>query len=200
MADGVTIKTSGLTEMINKLNTLAKDEGKTAAMILQSSADIIISEAKVSAPADLGKIRQNLSWQNIGTGTNVQIKLFCNAPEAIFQEFGTGPQVYIPNQFSEVAATGQNSGSGTWADFIIALTDWVKRHGINPIGNYIVSTKTRIGRGNKKDIDTEAAYMIARAILIRGLKPQPFLYPAILNNVDAMLTKLDTAYKQLLTA
>jgi len=194
---GVTIQVSGLDAMLSKLNKLANDNGRTARVITEATSDNIITEAKQSAPADLGKIRQNLNWVNNGDGTNILINLFCNAPEAIYQEFGTGPMVDVPEQFADVAATGQNSGTGTWADFIAALTDWIARHGL--LNTYSIDTK-RVSHKASKDDNEQLAWVIARKILRDGLKPQPFLYPAIINNMPKYMEKLNIAYKSLLTS
>lgn len=185
----VTVRVEGINEMVAKLTALGANNARMANAILNAGADNIVLEAKQSAPADLGKIRQGIGKEQDGN----TVRIFCNAPEAIYQEFGTGPMVDIPERFADVAATGKNSGTGTWADFIIALTGWVSRHGI--LNTYSVKTH-RVSFKASKDQNEQVAYAIAKKILRDGLKPQPFLYPALINNERKILDSLNVAFRQ----
>jgi HK97 gp10 family phage protein len=186
---GITVKVEGINEMVAKLNALGANNARMANAILNAGADNIVLEAKQSAPADLGKIRQGIGKEQEGN----TIKIFCNAPEAIYQEFGTGPMVDVPERFSDVAQAGKDSGSGTWADFILALTGWISRHGL--LNTYSVKSH-RVSFKATKDQNEQLAYVIARKILREGLKPQPFLYPALINNEKKILDSLNVAFRQ----
>ncbi len=186
---GVTVGVQGINEMVAKLNALGSNNARMANAIINAGADNIVLEAKQSAPADLGKIRQGIGKEQDGN----TVRIFCNAPEAIFQEFGTGPMVDVPARFSDVAMAGKNSGSGTWADFIIALTGWISRHGL--LNTYSVKTH-RASFKASKDQNEQLAYAIAKKILRDGLKPQPFLYPALINNEKKILDSLNLAFRQ----
>lgn len=185
----VEVKVEGIQQMVAKLTALGGNNARMANAILNQGADNIVLEAKQSAPADLGGIRQGIGKEQDG----LNVKIFCNAPEAIYQEFGTGPMVDVPARFSDVAQAGKDSGSGTWADFIIALTGWVARHGL--LNTYSVKTH-RVSKKATKDQNQEIAYAIARKILRDGLKPQPFLYPAIVNNEKKILDLLNVAFQK----
>jgi len=192
----VTVKVEGIQQMVAKLTALGGNNARMANAILNQGADNIVLEAKQSAPADLGGIRQGIGKEQDG----LNVKIFCNAPEAIYQEFGTGPMVDVPARFADVAQAGKDSGSGTWADFIIALTGWISRHGL--LDTFSVKTQKKSTRTSKyakhatKDENEQLAYVIARKILREGLKPQPFLYPAIINNEKKILDLLNIAFKK----
>lgn len=181
--------------LLSRLSNSSINGARMASAIIQSTGDQIVADAKASAPADLGQIRQGIGKQNV-TDDGLQISVFANAPHSAYMEFGTGPQVDVPEDMADIAAQFQGANTGTWADFILALTDWVKRHGINPIGTYQISTHTRISRGSKTDVDQQTAYMIARSILKKGLAPHPFLYPAWIKYTTELPAKLQTALQE----
>lgn len=190
-------KIDGVQETINKLLNLSENGKAVAISQVNIAADKIVLDAKQNAPADLGRIRQMIGKEN-ATEDGLLVNVFAAAPESPFQEFGTGGKVDIPEDMADIASQFQGAKGGGWEEFILALTDWVKRHGINPIGNYQISTRTRIGKGNKRDVDEETAYGIARGILAHGLAPQPFLYPAFVSHSAELLPALQNALQQLM--
>jgi hypothetical protein len=190
-------KIDGVQETINKLLNLSESGKNLAIAQVNVIADKIVLDAKQNAPADLGRIRQMIGKEN-ATDDGLLVSVFAAAPESPFQEFGTGGKVDIPEDMTDIASQFQGQKGGGWEEFILALTDWVKRHGINPIGNFQISTKTRISKGNKRDIDEETAYGIARGILAHGLAPQPFLYPAFTAHSEELLPALQNALQQLM--
>lgn len=188
---------TGVPELINDLKRIGEDGNRYAAAIVSSIGDMIVADAKTNAPADLGTIRQQIIQETVNNDFKTVCIISANAPESAYQEFGTGGKVSVPPEMADVASEFQGKSGSDFAAFIVALTGWVKRHGINPIGAYQVSTRTRIGRGNKRDIDEATAYAIARSILKNGLKPQPFLYPAYQKNISKLVPMLETALAKL---
>lgn len=192
---GITAKVKGTQKLIADLRAISSEADKLSNAIVGVAADKITTKQKQAAPADLGKIKQNLG--------NVRLEqslysIFSNAPESPYQEFGTGPQTNVPAQWADVAAQFKGKSTGTWQEFIIALTDWVKRHGGAYGSTY--SVKTRRRTGNKianNDADTQAAWLIARAILRRGLKPQPFFFNAVETGFKDMEKMLKTGLEQM---
>lgn len=193
-------KIEGVQETIDKLMRLS-DQGKRVAIAeVNVIADKIVLQAKQSAPADLGKIRQMIGKENANPD-GLLVSVFSAAPESPFQEFGTGGKVDVPEEMADVASQFQGASGGSMADFILALTDWVRRHGLT--GVYSVATHKRVTnktftkQGNS-DADTQAAWAIAKAILRDGLTPRPFLYPAYVNNSKDLLPALENALKILM--
>lgn len=191
----ISAKVLGINKLIQDFKSLSAEAETLSNAIVGQVADRITTAQKQAAPADLGKIRQNLG--NVRKGPSLY-EIFSNAPESPYQEFGTGPQTSIPAQWADVAAEFKGKGTGTWKDFIIALTDWVRRHGGAYGSSYSVKTHKRSGsRSANYDADMQAAYLIARAILRRGLKPQPFFFHAVENGFVELQKLLEKGYKEM---
>lgn len=190
---GVTVNVTGVQKLIADLQAISVEGERMANAVVGVIADKITAAQKISAPADLGTIRNNLG--NIQLAPALR-EIFSNAPESPYQEFGTGPQVNIPAEWSEAAAEFQGTGGGSWADFILALTDWVKRHGLT--GVYSVKTQRRNNRLSNTDADQQAAWAIARSILKRGLAPQPFFYYNVEDGFAQLDPMLEKAYDELM--
>lgn len=190
---GVTVNVTGVQKLIADLQAISVEGERMANAVVGVIAGKITAAQKSAAPADLGTIRNNLG--------NIQLspalyEIFSNAPESPYQEFGTGPQVNIPAQWAEAAAEFQGTGKGSWADFILTLTDWVKRHGLT--GVYSVKTHKRNNSLSHTDADQQAAWAIARSILKRGLAPQPFFYYNVEDGFAQLEPMLQKAYDELM--
>lgn len=162
---------TGVSDLIQRLTRTGDQGSRIAKASVSVIADMIVADAKRNAPADLGTIRQNIGQNTIQDGEKVTATIFSAAPESAFQEFGTGGKVDVPTEMAEIALTFKGKSGGSFIEFVKALTDWLRRHGI----------------------DEKAAYPAARKILLQGLKPQPFLYPAYVANKSKLLPMLQTA-------
>jgi len=185
----------GLPTLIAKIRALGDEGNRIEARAVNVVADMVVADAKRNAPKDLGTIAQNIGKSVTNTGTKVTAKIFSAAPESAYQEFGTGGRVIVPPLMADVANTFKGKSGGDFKAFVKALTGWVKRKGI--AGVYSVKTR----RKNNKlsgDADEQAAYLIARSILRKGLKPQPFLFPAWMANKDKLLPLLQAEFTRAL--
>lgn len=187
----MSVTITGIPELLNKFAALGQQGITVANRSLNVVADLIVAEAKDSAPADLGAIRKGIVKQQIDT---LLFNVIAAAPESAFQEFGTGGKVDVPAEMADVAAQFQGAKGGDMAAFILALTDWVKRHGLT--GVYSVKTHKR--NNNYDNQDEQAAWAIAKTILRDGLTPQPFLYPAYINQSQKLLPLLTKSLQELL--
>ena len=190
----------GVQETIQKLLAISDRSARIASAQVNVIADKIVLDAKQSAPADLGTIRQSIGKENADTA-GLLVSIFCSAPEAPYQEFGTGGKVDVPEEMADVAAQFQGQKSVGMEDFIKALTDWVRRHGLT--GVYSVATHKRVTnktftKQSNADADEQAAWAIAKTILRDGLTPQPFLYPAYVNHREELLPALQNALHQMM--
>lgn len=170
----------GLPVLLKKLSDLGTEAERMASAVVNSVGDMIVAEAKENAPADLGKIRQGIIKVPL---SQFQVMIAATAPESVFQEFGTGGKVEVPDEMSEVAASFHGVKGGAMADFIIALTGWIQRHGI---------------KGTKNEKPEQIAWAMAKAILRDGLTPQPFLFPAFVDQSQKLVPMLQTALQKLL--
>lgn len=193
----ITANVDGLDKLLGNFTNLGVEGIRMADAVIASNVDGMVLEAKQSAPADLGKIRQSLGKEKVSEDNTVGYNFFCNALEAGFQEFGTGGKVDVPSEMADIASTFQGYKGGSMQEFILALIGWVRRHGLT--GVYSIKTHKRIGtNASNLDADTQAAWAIARSILRNGLKPQPFFYPAFVNGRSKLMPALEAAYNQLI--
>lgn len=122
------------------------------------------TEAVQAAPSNTSFLRSSAYSEINGLEGLVGFK----AQYAAFQEFGTGALVDVPAEWSEYAATFNDSDFGSFEEFKISLLDWM----------------------NNKGIEAKFLYPIMMKILRIGIKPQPFLYPAWKNNTIKFLDNL----------
>lgn len=193
----MSVQIIGLDKLIGQFATLGTQGLRMADAIIATNVDGMLNEAKASAPADLGRIRQMLGKEKIGDTNTVGYNFFCNALEAGFQEFGTGGKVDVPAEMSEIASSFQGYKGGNMAGFILALTGWVRRHGLT--GTYSIKTHKRTGTTSSNlDADTQAAWAIAKVILRDGLRPKPFFYPAFVNGREKLLPALENGFNEMI--
>ena len=125
---------------------------------INASALKILTDAKRLAPVNFGQLRNQIALEPIN---DLTFAVEAKASYSPYVEFGTGPQVNVPADFTSYAAQFKGKKGGKFKDFVDALTLWVKRKGI----------------GDGKN-DKGLAFVIARSILLKGMRPQPFLIPS----------------------
>lgn len=172
---GFKLRITGVNELIAKL-----DPKKYEAQVQQSFDKFGFNtetEAKVLAPVDEGHLRSAIYFKSLTLGAEIG----CNVDYAAYLEFGTRrfAAEYVsslPATWQELAGTFKGKGGGSFEEFVKVLTEWVIRKGFAAI-------KTASGNNSKSASSIaaqhQAAYLIARSILIKGIRPHPFLYPAV---------------------
>jgi HK97 gp10 family phage protein len=168
----------GLDNINKKISELDEKVKQEVSNEINASALKIQSDAKRLAPNNFGQLRGSIKLSPESTGSLTYI-VAATASYAAYVEFGTGGKVSIPAGFEDDAAKFKGGQNGTFKDMVEALTLWVKRKGI----------------GNGKN-DKGLAYVIARSILQKGLRPQPFLIPAYEQEKPKLIKRL----KELLNA
>ncbi len=137
---------------------------------INASALKILTDAKRLAPVNFGQLRNQIALEPIN---DLTFAVEAKASYSAYVEFGTGPQVSVPADFTSYAAQFKGKKGGKFKDFVDALTLWVKRKGI----------------GNGKN-DRGLAYIIARSILQKGMRPQPFLIPSYESEKPKLIQRL----------
>lgn len=169
---GITVKldTKGVEA---KLNNAKGEVAKTMLSELNRFGLLMEGDARRLAPIDEGFLAGKI--QHIpATLQNLKTDVIVAANYAAYIEFGTRAfgAAYVsslPPDWQAYAATFKGKGGGSYDDFIIRITEWVKRKGI----------------------DQNAAYLIARKILRFGIRPHPFFYPAFRKNFEIMQQRLN---------
>lgn len=176
--DKITFRPEGFEKLYEKfksLNTAAKVQVKNE---FNASALKIQRDAKRLAPVNFGNLRNSIVLSDIGDETDFVFTVSAKAKYSPYIEFGTGGKVSVPANYQDYASKFKGRKGGTFKEMIEALMLWVKRKGI----------------GNGKDKST--AYLIARSILRKGIRPQPFMIPAFEQEKPKLLKRI----KQILNA
>lgn len=140
--------------------------------VLDSSAQIIVNNAKRKAPANYGKLRQSIGKETKNQGFKQVI--FVGEIYGVFQEFGTGIYVKVPTELQDIALQFKGYKSGNFDQFLENIKEWARIKGI----------------GNGENLDN-VAYLIAMSILKKGLKPRPYLWPAFVEERPKIPEKID---------
>lgn len=137
-----------------------------------------VNDAKRLAPVDEGHLRNSITFSPTSKGNMVEVEIIAATDYAAYIEFGTGKfaakyVATLPKEWKEFAAKFKGPGGGSFDEFVMRLTRWVRLKGI----------------AKGKDVD-QAAYNIALYILRNGIKPHPFLYPSVEKNRIKLLINL----------
>lgn len=127
-----------------------------------------VAMAKQLAPADEGILRNRIVMEK----TELAVEISVAVNYAAYLEFGTRSfaAIYVatlPPTWQEYAATFKGGGGG-FEDYFRNIFEWCKRKGI----------------------EESAAYPIAISILRNGIRPHPYLYPAIETNLIKLKARL----------
>lgn len=158
-----------LRKKFEEFEEIAKQDIKA---VLDSSAQIIVNNAKRKAPANYGKLRQSIGKEAKKQGFEQVI--YAGEKYAPFIEFGSKLQVQIPAGFEDLAIQFKGYKSGNFDEFLENIKDWVRAKGI----------------ASGDDLDS-ASYLIAMSILKKGIKPQPFLIPSFVEERPKIPEKID---------
>lgn len=164
---GFNVSVTGLDEALRKLDV--KKFNQDINDELTAFGFDVTRDAKQLVPVDEGFLKNSINSVN----ENLAVTIVVNADYAAYVEFGTRKfaSAYIatlPADWQTFAAQYRGPGGGSFKEFVMRLVGWCKRKGI----------------------DEKAAYPIARAILIDGIKAQPFLYPAYEKNRIELIKRL----------
>jgi len=167
---GFVVNLQGIKEIQDALKNIDISLKQDVSNEINASALKIQTDAKRLAPVNFGQLRNGIRLQKI---SDLTISVESSASYSPYIEFGTGGKVSVPADFQAYAKTFQGQKGGKFKDFVDALTLWVKRKGI----------------GNGKN-DKGLAFVIARSILQKGLRPQPFLIPAYEQEKPKLIQRL----------
>lgn len=187
---GVMFQIQGLDAAIKHSNRLAKEVKQDVQEELNEFADAVSALAKRLAPADEGHLRGAIA--PIRGNGNLEASIVCAVVYAAFMEFGTRKYAAkyvatLPQDWRTYAATFKGQSGGSMDEFIQAIMAWVRRKGIS--GDRTKSGNVSNSRSSL-DKQQSAAYAISLNILQNGVKPHPFLYPAVIAEVPKLTERL----------
>lgn len=167
---------------IQKLQHSKEQINETVNDILNVKAIDIETLAKQGAPVDMGGLRSAISADN---SKQLEKHIIVNAFYAAFIEFGTGKYAAqyvgtLPATWSAYAAQFKGQTGGQQNNFLEKIQEWVRRKGLGTGKNY-------------KSI----GYLIFRSILINGVHPHPFLFPAYEQQRPEIVKDIESFLKSL---
>lgn len=193
MADGIKITFNGLEKMKADLQKAKSDLQSKADKILNRGAQAIVTKAKQYAPVNLGALSSHISAD---VSKPLEKFVVVNSPYAAFMEFGTGifASEYVgslPDDWQSYAAQFKGlKGNGNFDDLILIIKQWIIDKGIDIFSRQELGThidiaggvtgakRKRRSRDEKEAQLDKVAYFMARKIVMKGIKAQPYLYPA----------------------
>jgi HK97 gp10 family phage protein len=187
------IQIKGLQEVLNALDLTQERVQNMLVVTFNEWANELVKIAKDRAPVNEGKLRQSIqadyaTLNKLIAGVGVAVNY------AAYLEFGTRgyAAAYVgklPNDWQSYAATFKGKGGGSIDEMLLNIMDWVKSKQLS--GTYSVKTQRRTGAKSARNLeDAEVAYPIALAILRKGIKAQPYLYPAYVEATNNLIKKL----------
>lgn len=144
-----------LNKVLKELEGKGKQVNKEVEILTRENAKEISAQAKVNSPVGIdGHLRNQIEHSKV---KDKHYKVVANAYYSGYVEFGIGTRVKVPTEMKNVAqAIRSNKRSGSFKDGLKKIEEWCA----------------------KKGIPKESAYVIFMSILKKGIKPQPFMYPA----------------------
>lgn len=164
MAKGFTLELEGLRDVLKDIENMADDIKEEIDVEIESSVTEMEAIAKRNAPDDIGFLRSKITKNREGF---LDYELVSRAFYSPYLEFGTKTYVKVPSGLENYAAQFRGKGKGNMKEFVEKLAKWAKRKGIAVEGK------------NKEKAYRNFARYLAIIILKRGIKPQPFFFPAI---------------------
>lgn len=163
------VKIEGLAKLEKLFKQLPVVVQKEIKNEMSAIGDEWVGAARRDAPADRGRTRGSISKKSAAT----TLEIIAQAQQAAYMEFGTKKYFKAPAALGNYPAQFRGSNT-TGVNPITALTEWVKRKGLNA-PTYSVKTKKKSYK-NKSVAARAIAFMIFRKIKKWGVKPQPFLF------------------------
>lgn len=162
----INLNIKGLKELERKLGEQGKKKVlKQVSDEMQIAANNVRNKAINRVPVDQGYLRNSINVE----GNELLWIVYASAEYAGHQEFGTKTKVVIPPEMQAEAAKFRN-GKSTKGQFKEAIADWMRRKGI----------------------PEKALWPIMAKIMKVGLKPQPFMYPSLLEGTAQLEKELNT--------
>lgn len=189
---------SGINKIIKNVDAKKSTIEENVADELNAWAIETVAEAKKNCPVDEGYLRSSIA-ANFADKNNLSAEITVGANYGAYIEFGTRKFAAnyvgsLPKEWKQLAGQFKGGGGkkGSFKDFLLKIMQWVKRKGIS--GTYSVKTQRRTGKkANIESEDMAAAYPIALKILRTGIKPQPYLFPAVMKTKKSLKDKIKKA-------
>lgn len=185
------IELKNFDELKNKLNAITKRTSDKVDLELKRFGQLTVNDAKRLAPVDEGFLRNSITY--VPGPLNVEVVVA--ADYAAYVEFGTKGFAAryvstLPADWQTFAAKFRGPGGGSFDEFVMRLTRWVIKKKIGATYNVKTRKRDKVGKQSAKTTAEADAYGIALYIMRHGIKPHPFLYPAVEKNRIELIKRL----------
>jgi HK97 gp10 family phage protein len=171
----MTLKLMGVEKVIAAIKDVNSELNIKINAELDAKCQDIVKKAQRKAPNNFGELVNSISTRK---ESDLRYTVFADAYHAPYIEFGTVKKINVPAELTEVAASiRKRDPRGNFASMVEAI--------------YVWGTKKKI----IKKGDKNHAVNIARKIMINGIAPQPFLWPAFLEVRPKLISRLQTILK-----
>ena len=175
MARGFTIRTTGIDELLKKLDKAPEKMRQLVDGVFENTAKEFVARAKRDAPKDTGFLTGEISYRRDG---NMKFNIFSGSRYAGYLEFGTKRNFRPIPGYEKEAAELRELSTGTAEEAIENITKWVRRKGIRfESANKYKSGKKK-GQNRLLTIE-QTAWIIWHFININGIKPQPYFFKQV---------------------
>lgn len=164
----------GFKQFQDGLNKLPATLRKEIGTRVKAAAEQFKELATKDAPADAGTLRSQISVRQVD---DLKYDVVSGSEYSAYMEFGTKGKFRPIAGIDSSEFKGLPSG-GTFKEMLRNIEEWVRRKGI--AGTYSVKTRKRTGSKSAQQAQNkQAAYLIARSILNKGVTPHPFFFKQI---------------------
>jgi len=184
----INISAPGISDVIRDINTYS---AKVQALIhaeLKASVQTMVRNAKRDAPKDMGALAGGVNYREIN---QTLFEYFSQSEYSGYDEFGTRGRRRIPSEVQKLGIQFSNTkSSGTAEQALKFITAWVKRKGIRFESASLQKGGKNAGK-NKLLTFEQTAYFIFHHIMLVGIKPRPFFFPAMLDETPLLQKRLE---------
>lgn len=160
-----TIDIKGLDALRGRLRDMPATLARVVDKELEDGCQSIVAEAKQRAPVDQGILVNEIGFQKVN---DLAYAVYSNALYSAYVEFGTRANVSIPPGLEEFASQFIGSPGASSLSAKEAIFAWCKRMGIDP----------------------KAWYAIYITLMVSGVKPHPFFFPAVNRILPIMINRI----------
>jgi len=173
----ITMQVKGVDALISKLNKQSQSMSADIQAELNDWADRVSLDAKQLVRANSSN-EGNLLGSINPTYENMRASVTVRAEYGAYIEFGTRKYAasYVPSlpkEWIDMAQQSKGRTGGTFKQFIESLKEWARKKGV---------PEDKVG-------------IIALRILRDGIRPRPFLYPAVNKNTPKFLANIKKLFK-----
>jgi hypothetical protein len=184
----INISAPGIADVIKNIDAY---NAKTQALIhaeLKASVQTMVRNAKRAAPKDMGALAGGINYKEVN---KTLFEYFSQSEYSGFDEFGTRRKRRVPPEVQKLGIQfSTEKSSGTAEQALKFITAWAKRKGIRFESASIQKGGKKAGKNKLLSYETTAC-LIFHFIMINGIKPRPFFFPAMLNETPLLQKRLE---------